>query len=512
MDESNVFDKLFEELDPNVIEHDKLDSHNFKKIREKSGRLEESINEAREELSTANKLSEDLFYSLYKYNPKPNEKENIQPEYRMNKDFIDKTMDTKEYETLRSRTTTNEMQSAMGTVSFLSTLAEEASDEEIQELNEKSKEIEQQRNSVEQLKERLEGIKSVDDKDSNLKERIKNTKKELEEKKQELQGSKEKLEEKLKDNSSTVRNAMRKGMKAAKKDTKQMEDLMAGWGLEDSNDIQSMPLEERLELAKDLKDNKKLQKIAKKMGSMKRLALSVEKQKVNKQPDEIQKIEQGNDLSRVLPSELVHLDEESEVLFLKKYNDGELLQYDLEGKEKKGDGPIIACVDTSGSMQGDKEIWAKGVAAGLYHIAKRRDRPFVGILFAASKEAMKVYNMDPNELSDNTLVKRFKNFCEMMLGGGTNFEHPLRKSVNIINEDETYEKADIAFITDGEAEISDELKTDLAKLKDKMEFKIFGVGIGDDAGGLDAFSDVVHMIDDLIEEGQETAEEAFEIL
>jgi Mg-chelatase subunit ChlD len=59
-----------------------------------------------------------------------------------------------------------------------------------------------------------------------------------------------------------------------------------------------------------------------------------------------------------------------------------LMQFKLEGKEKEGKGPLIVCIDNSGSMAGEREEWAKGFALGLLTIAKKQKREFCIIHFS----------------------------------------------------------------------------------------------------------------------------------
>ncbi len=526
----SILDKLLEDPSSNkkdnVIKHDKLDKENFKDIKTNSGRLDDSVEEAQNEMSTADKLAEDIFYSLYKYDPKQNKKDELKSQYKMNKDFLQKATDTQEYDSLRSRTQMDEMQSAIGTVSFLSKVLEKVDDEDIEEVNKKAQELDKQQGEIESLIDQIQGLESLDETNDEVEEELEKKKEELEKLKNQQKEIEEEIEQDLKNASSAMRNAARQGMESAKEKTQEIDDLVAGWGLGGKSSLQELPLDKRIELAKDLKDNKKLQEIADMIGSMKRLALSVRKNKTNKKPDEIQNITRGGDLSRALPSELALLateDETAELLFMKKKAKKQLPQYELKGKEEKGKGPIIACVDTSGSMSGQKEIWAKGVATGLYHVARRENRDFIGILFSYSEDSMRTYKLLGNDIDTEEQLTKFKEFAQGFLGGNTDFNPPLERSIQIIAsgvetdstifpeklEGYNYEQADIVFITDGQAKITDSLKYKIEKLKDKLEFKIIGIGIGPESGGLDDFSDVTYSIRDIVKEGEETAEETF---
>lgn len=98
--------------------------------------------------------------------------------------------------------------------------------------------------------------------------------------------------------------------------------------------------------------------------------------------DEIHTVGIGNDLSRVLPAELVQLRHPlMKGEFKPRFIEGKLMQYELKGTEKQGKGPIIVCCDNSGSMSGDREVWSKAVALALLEVATMQKRAFVCIHF-----------------------------------------------------------------------------------------------------------------------------------
>jgi hypothetical protein len=65
----------------------------------------------------------------------------------------------------------------------------------------------------------------------------------------------------------------------------------------------------------------------------------------------------GGDLARILPSEMLRfLDPLTEDKAMLDLIEGRMLQYEIRGKQKKGKGPIVICIDSSGSMDGSPEI------------------------------------------------------------------------------------------------------------------------------------------------------------
>ena len=78
----------------------------------------------------------------------------------------------------------------------------------------------------------------------------------------------------------------------------------------------------------------------------------------------------GNDLNSLLPIEYCYLADDSlRAVFMERYAEKRLQLFDYKSKEAdpvkndkqkvSGQGPYIICVDTSGSMQGDREILAR---------------------------------------------------------------------------------------------------------------------------------------------------------
>jgi len=146
---------------------------------------------------------------------------------------------------------------------------------------------------------------------------------------------------------------VRRSVQDALQDVKETSELIDAWGTEPGQLIQ-LPAEQRLELAQKLAGKDKLKKLAGMLGRFRLMAIHSQKTKINHGLDDVHDMETSNDLGKVLPSELVYL--RHSVLkkqFQRKFTEGQLLQYKLRGREKAGKGPIVCCVDSSGSMGGD---------------------------------------------------------------------------------------------------------------------------------------------------------------
>jgi len=232
------------------------------------------------------------------------------------------------------------------------------------------------------------------------------------------------------------------------------------------------------------------------LGRFRRIAIHSQKTRINHGLDEVHDMEPGSDLEKVLPSELVYL--RHPVLkkqFQGKFTEGQLLQYHLRGREKAGKGPIVCCVDSSGSMGGDNELWAKAVALALLEIAQMQKRAFGLIFFGSESDPMEIVEVHKGE--QNILDKVIR-IAEYFLNGGTNFEKTLMVAIELIEKTE-FRKADIVFVTDGYCGVSDEWLEDFLRRKAEKEARVHSVLVEMVKSNetVDSFSDQVSTVMDL---------------
>src|SRR2546428_13108223 len=88
--------------------------------------------------------------------------------------------------------------------------------------------------------------------------------------------------------------------------------------------------------------------------------------------------------------------EEREDLFYSKVVTHSLLIYELWRREEEP-RPVYLCIDTSGSMAGEKEGWAKASALALAHLALAEDRPAEVVLFGAAADSLRVVSIRPED-------------------------------------------------------------------------------------------------------------------
>lgn len=156
-------------------------------------------------------------------------------------------------------------------------------------------------------------------------------------------------------------------------------------------------------------------------------------------------------------------------LFLRKYQQKQIKQYRRREPIYKGMGDIICCLDESSSTEGEAATWGKAVAMTLLEIAAESRRSFALIHFAGSSSCqVDIFRPGEYTLEDKLTA------AETFLGGGTNFERPIREAIHLM-ESEGFERADVVFITDGECELSDTCRQELQVSQAVYHFTVTGI-------------------------------------
>lgn len=233
--------------------------------------------------------------------------------------------------------------------------------------------------------------------------------------------------------------------------------------------------------AKLLENDESLQELAKILGKQSRAQSTFEKElrdKVviksewkpkNAYRGEINGLKYSNDISCVLPSELALLrNPATKKLFQLKFAQKQLLSYNYRSKEeiekerveqekvsvekKEPKGPIIVCVDTSGSMQGTPENIAKTVTFALSKIAIEEERKCYLISFSTGIETL-----DLSDFSEGASIGKLVSFLRKSFNGGTDATPALKHSLEMLQKN-AYKNADVLMISDF---VMDTLPTDL---------------------------------------------------
>lgn len=202
--------------------------------------------------------------------------------------------------------------------------------------------------------------------------------------------------------------------------------------------------------------------------------------------EEIVGIEFGRDLENIIPQELALLsDHDVALLFDLKYVENRLMCFSKQGYrteiveeniqetvsivDDEKMGPIIICVDTSGSMSGAPENIAKALTLTLSSRAVSQKRKCYLINFSTSIETL--------DLTPPKGIHDLIDFLKMSFHGGTDVAPALYEGVRMMSEAD-YKKADLLVISDF---VLCGLSSDIVSLCKKQkqeENRFFALSIG----------------------------------
>jgi len=524
-------------LHDTAVACDQYDRYVFGRIKDRSPRLKDLEVRGVEELPTFPGLLQDCFSALYKLEPELRSSQEILPSHRPHRRLLEQVMATEDYQELRAYTTLQEFEAAMAS----EVVGQRALQFFSEEQKEQIREMQSEEEKFESLQEQLEGlqaaVQAVQDAatqaqaeaeeaeqigDSQtakqlsakanqfqsqadaLSQQAQSAQMSLEEAKKRLEEMSAEMEEWFNQHSDEVRQAARKIAQSAKEEVEETSELLEVWGDEAGELRRGDPAKAR-EYAERIRNSQKLRELAKLVGRLKRLALNKAKSKAEARA-EVVDVSHGRDLQNLLPSERRRLAHPlTQRGFLRDYANSQLLVFVKRDKETQGRGPIVVCEDGSGSMSGDKELWAKAVSLALAEVARFQKRSFAWIHFGAAYSPLSVEQAPAGKVTPEFMFQIAETFLD---ASGTDFETPLRKAQEIIEEQE-FRRADIVFITDGECAVSDSFLEDFRKAKREKEFQVVGVLVN--YGGSCSEASLVEFADQLMMVDQLTAGKAGEV-
>lgn len=230
-------------------------------------------------------------------------------------------------------------------------------------------------------------------------------------------------------------------------------------------------------------------------------------------PMETRGVERSGDISRMLPSEAALLGhsvlkrlwharraERGLMSYRVEGTDYERVSIDSEGRERQQRqqkpqqrGPILVCVDTSGSMAGLPEQVAKALALEAMRVAQFEKRGLYLYLFSG-----------PGQVAEHELslskdgLARLMALLSMSFHGGTDIAEPLVRAVQRLDES-AWSRADILLVSDGEFGVPADASMRLKRAREHRGARVHGVLIGGgDSSAMRALceSDAVHRFTD----------------
>lgn len=226
-------------------------------------------------------------------------------------------------------------------------------------------------------------------------------------------------------NHDVVSALVAQAVRVSAEKAEEVQNIIATWG-DDPADLKKT--EANAALLETVRKSTILKDVAKYLGRFREIFAQGKRNGYAYGRGEKYSLELGNDLSRAITPELAMLASPlTTPLFLRKYQQRQIKQYQRREPIYKGRGDIICCLDESGSTKGDPAAWGKAVALTMLEIAADGKRNFALIHFSGT-DCKIVQVFRPGEYNVEDKMRA----AETFLDGGTNFETPINAALELM--------------------------------------------------------------------------------
>lgn len=255
------------------------------------------------------------------------------------------------------------------------------------------------------------------------------------------------------------------------------------------------------ELYQKAKKNDTLKRIFNLAGRFRMMARSLQRMKVSNGMDELVGTELGSNIPKLLPIELGSLVSDNiglRAITMSELVENNLLQFEHHGYEPAAMGPIVVCVDESGSMHGSRIESAKAFCLAMGLIAQMQKRWIAFVSFSDSRsgrEGDSKVCFPPDKWNREELLKWLVHFYN----GGTEHYVPLDKLPFTYWPEWEKQglqkgKTDIIYLTDGDIDVPPDAADKFNKWKLENEVKVHTLIIQSECHGFDSVSDFLYNI------------------
>jgi uncharacterized protein with von Willebrand factor type A (vWA) domain len=139
---------------------------------------------------------------------------------------------------------------------------------------------------------------------------------------------------------------------------------------------------------------------------------------------------------------------------------------------RRDHGPVIVCLDTSGSMFGKPGLVAKAIVAHLLLVAHEEARRCHVFSFSG-----------PGDVVEHTLdlspsgIEALLTFLLLDFQGGTEVSEPLRRAL-ARHAEEDWQGADILLVSDGEFAVPEQMQWAIEKRRRESNLRVHGLLVG----------------------------------
>jgi uncharacterized protein with von Willebrand factor type A (vWA) domain len=490
------------------LEYDGYDRELWQQLREAEEPLRVLIARAQRLLPHGDLLIFDLFLLFFKMNLLVREPAELASSVLLHRRLLAGLVHQPGTKQLRQRTQLNELQSAMAVVAVGSHLLHSLTRDSrvvADELVDVAR-VARAEDELAELDEQLEQLQRLGEQlvaDDEARQRLQTAvEQDYKEKRRHLDQARERLTELAQGLPEALEAEVGQKVAALPAELERLDDQLQslGWAAGGDGEVSA---HSRLELGERLLQSRKLQMLARLVGAFRDVAFEARRCRLSRLPQEAHHVETGAELQRLLPSELLALATDRPGLrrdFYRRFSERQLLHYALAGAAQRG--PLVICLDGSGSMGGSKELWGKAVALTLIEIARRERRRCLALVFSAGAQLFEVELLGRRRAGnqrapvDELAVLKF---AEHFPGGGTSFEEPLTRAVEAVTEG-NYRRGDVVFITDGQAALSPQLVQKISRQRRRHPFRIWGIEVDvqqSRSETLAQFCDVTRRVTDL---------------
>lgn len=450
--------------------------------------MQETIAEGEAILPTFRYLHQDIFMSLYKYNVEIYPVEMLHIQSNMNRNILSKLINTPAYINLRKLCKGDMFNAGIGTeiigkkaIEILEDIVDNIPDfdkkkEALERLVEKEEEIDSLCEDLEELEEYLQEMQMFGQTDSqeyqDALDAFNKGEMNLNQARIMAQQMSQDCEELVEANDSLNEKVTHyidtNVINVAQENVQENSEFIQAWGLGEG-DHSRVPFNIKKSVLEKIRSSKHLRDFTDIIGKYKECAIAEQKKKDKSAVVEIKSVQMGNKIENALPSDKMNLcNDITKGDFLRRMTQNQLITYDREAEKQKNKGPIIVCLDRSGSMDNSKITWAKALTIAILEIAQKQKRDFACIPYDSYVSDVIIIEKDSPD------PQKMIEIAEIDAQGGTNFQLPLQKSLELI-EDSRFKESDIVFITDGDCSISDEFERKFKQTKEDKEFRTLGV-------------------------------------
>ena len=234
-----------------------------------------------------------------------------------------------------------------------------------------------------------------------------------------------------------------------------------------------------------------LRRVCELAGRFRRVARSKQRLKQTHGLDDVVGVEPGGEVGRLLPVELAKLAvPELELDTMRRIVERQAMCREHHGVEPAGKGPVVVCLDESGSMEGAKIHTAKALALALAWVA-RQQRRWCALVAYSGDSGERLLPLPPGRWDESRLA----DWLSAFLGRGSDIDVPVREMPRMYRELRAPAGVtDLVFVTDARCRLSADVKNHFLDWKRAAQARLVTLVIDNRPGDLAHVSDEVHTV------------------